>query len=340
MTDFELPKSESIVPKKSEVVASLDNIKAFFYLYNAKPDTEIRFLKDGKIVELADIRSIEEQVAAKLRNHDVLGQTVSIAFTLSSTKLKEFSTWAEFERERWKTVNEKVESLAISWNILIQLPQYQSPQTHSMKLRIGNSIPPKDLFQLLLTSDNASEVREARSPGVCKVDFINAIIANELLFIVDEWYKGLRKAPELDPIQNFLRKHGKTASSAIQFFSPLLLLSIACMYTDYLYPLLGVTEEISIGNIQKSLVFLLAMFMVGSFFGSIFEKSIDQKIDKLEKYPSFLISKGDENAVEEFQRNNNKLTKQIFNRILGLAFSVPVSSAMKFLIGYLLNSKS
>jgi len=337
MTDSEFSQAESIVSKDSDVVASLDNVKAFFYLYNAKPDTEIRFLKDGKIVGLADIRSIEERVAAKLGNHDVLGQTVAIAFTLSSTKLKEFSTWAEFEREQWSTVNEKVESLAISWNVLIRLPQYKSPQTHSMKLRIGNSIPPKDLFQLLLTSDDVSEVMEARSPGVCKVDFINAIVANELLFIVDEWYKGLRKSPEPDTVQRFLRKHGKTASQAIRLFSPLLLLSIACTYTDHLYLVLGVDQELSIDNLQRSLVFLLAVFMLGSFFGSIIEKSIDRKIDKLEEYPSFLISKGDENAVEEFQRKNKKLTSQIFSRILWLLFSIPISSAIKFLINYLLN---
>jgi hypothetical protein len=310
MTDSQSFENESIVPKQSEAITSisLDDFKSLFYLYNAKPDTEIRFFKGGKIVELADIRSLEEQVADKLGNHDTVGQTVSISFILSNKKLKEFSTWAEFERAKWNTINEKIEALSISWNILIQLPQYKSPQTHSMKLRIGNSIQPKDIFQLILTSDDVSEVREALSGVVCKVDFINTILANELLFLVDEWYKGLKPAPEPDLIQNFFKKYGKAATEALRACFPLLLLFVACNYSDYLYPLLGIDKNLSLATLQTSLLFLLTTYRLGSFLGRIIEKLIDRKIDKLEEYPNFLITKGDQNSSVEFEQNNKKLT--------------------------------
>lgn len=336
MADSQAFEAGSIVPNSTEAITSrsLDDFKALFYLYNAKPDTEIRFLKGGKIVELSDIRSLEEQVAAKLGNHETLGQTVSIAFTLSNKKIKQFSTWAEFERAQWNTVNEKVQALNLSWNVLIQLPQYKSPQTHSMKVRIGNAIPPKDIIQLIFTSDDISEVMEAESPGVCKVDFINNIVANELLFIVDEWYKGLKKVPEPIAAQKFLKKYGKDASRLIRlFFSPVLLFVI-CSYTGYIYPIIGVGQDLSINALQTVLVFLLTIFTVGGFLGSSIEKSIDRLIDKLEVYPSFLITKGDQNAVEDFERNNKRLTNQIFSRVAWILFSVPVSSAIKFLITY------
>ena len=63
MTDFRSFDSESIVPSKIKAITSefLDDLKAFFYLYNAKPDTEIRLLKGEKIVQLQDIKNIEEQ---------------------------------------------------------------------------------------------------------------------------------------------------------------------------------------------------------------------------------------------------------------------------------------
>ncbi|MBW4680812.1 MAG: hypothetical protein KME19_11945 [Microcoleus vaginatus WJT46-NPBG5] len=336
MTDSQAFETGSIVPNSTEAIASrsLDDFKALFYLYNAKPDTEIRFLKGGKIVELSDIRSLEEQVAAKLGNHETLGQTVSITFMLSNKKIKEFSTWAEFERGQWNTVNEKVQALNLSWNVLIQLPQYKSPQTHSMKVRIGNAIPPKDIIQLIFTSDDISEVMEAQSPGVCKVDFINNIVANELLFIVDEWYKGLRKAPEPIVAQKFLKKYGKYASQLIRLLFPPLLLFIICSYTGYIYPIIGIGQELSINTLQTVLVFLLTIFMVGAFLGSSIEKSIDRLIDQLEVYPNFLITKGDQNAVEDFERNNKKLTNQIFSRVAWILFSIPVSSGIKFLITY------
>jgi hypothetical protein len=336
MTDSQSFENESIVPKQSEVITplSLDEFKSFFYQYNAKPDTEIRLLKDVKIVELADIFSLEEQVTDKLRNHTIVGKKVEISFILSNKKVKEFSTWAEFERAKWNTINEKIEALSISWNMRIQLPQYKSPQPHSMKLKIGNSILPKDIFQLILTSDDVSELLEAGSAGVCKVDFINTILANELLFLVEEWYKGLKQAPEPDRIQKFFKKSGKAATKALRYFFPLLLLWVTCNYTDYFYPLLGMDQNLSVATLQTSLLFLLTTYMLGSFIGSIIENSIDRKIDKLEEYPNFLITKGDQNSSVEFEQNNQKLTNQIGIRIFWIVFSILISYPVKFLIDH------
>jgi hypothetical protein len=334
MTDSQSFENESIVPKQSEAITalSLAELKSFFYQYNAKPDTDIRLLKDVKIVNLADITSLEEQVTDKLGNHTIVGKKVEISFILSNKKVKEFSTWAEFERAKWDTINEKIEALSISWNILIQLQQYKSPQTHSMKLRIGNSIPPKDIFQLIFTSDDVSEVLEARSAGVCKVDFINTILANELLFLVEEWYKGLKQPPEPDLIQNFFKKYGKAATGALRYFFPLLSLFVACNYTDYLYPLLGMDQNLSLSTLQTSLLFLLTTFMLGSFIGTKIEQSLDRKLDKLEEYPNFMITKGDHNSSVEFEQKNQKLTNQICIRIFWIVFSILISYPVKFLI--------
>jgi len=336
MTDSQSFETESIVPKQSEAITSrsLDDLKTLFYLYNAKPDTEIRLLKDVKIVNLADITSLEEQVTDKLGNHTIVGKKVEISFILSNKKVKEFSTWAEFERAKWDTINEKIEALSISWNILIQLQQYKSPQPHSMKLRIGNSIPPKDIFQLIFTSDDVSEVLEARSAGVCKVDFINTILANELLFLVEEWHKGLKPAPEPDLIQKFFKKYGKTATAALRYFFPLLSLFVACNYTDYLYPLLGMDQNLSLATLKASLLFLLTTYMLGNFIGRVIEKSIDRKLDKLEEYPNFMITKGDHNSSVEFEQKNQKLTNQICIRIFWIVFGTLISYPVKFLIDH------
>jgi uncharacterized protein YlzI (FlbEa/FlbD family) len=114
MSDFQTPEISDIVPRQTEAIVPLDEIKSFFYQLNAKPDTEIRLLPGKKTLELADIRSINEQVAAKLMNHDITAEIASINFILSNKKIKDYCTWAEFERENWDTVNEKIQTLAIN----------------------------------------------------------------------------------------------------------------------------------------------------------------------------------------------------------------------------------
>jgi hypothetical protein len=232
MSDSQNFENSSIVPQQPGQLIPLDEFKSIFYQLNAKPDTEIRLLPGKKNLELADIRSINEQVSAKLRNHDLVSDIASITFVLSNRKIKDYGAWAEFERENWDTINEKVSMITIKWDVAIKLPQYQLPQRHSLKVRIGNEIPPKDIFQLILTSDDIVELMEARTPSICKVDFVNDFLATELINIVTNWHEGLRDLPEANPLSSFLFKYGKLLSEIIQYCSPIVLLTIFHQYHD------------------------------------------------------------------------------------------------------------
>jgi hypothetical protein len=334
MNDFQTPENSSIVPQQSGKLISLDDFKSIFYQLNAKPDTEIRLLRGKKNLELADITSINEQISAKLSNHDVTAHIASINFVLSNRKIKDYSTWPEFERENWDTVNEKVRTLSIKWDIAIKLPQYNLPQRHSIKVRIGTEIPPKDIFQLILTSDDISELMEARTPSICKVDFINNILAVELLNVVSNWYEGLRDLPDPNPFNSFLRKNGRLLSEIIRYASPIMLLLVYSQYSDYLLPAIGIEEKISPKNLEALLILFAAFFMAGIFLGFKFERFIDERIDKFEDYPRFSITRGDSKAVEEFEKTNKKLTNQILIRFFWVLFSLAVSSSVKFVVSY------
>ena len=249
MNDSQVSKSSDIISQQPEAIIPFDEFKSFFYQLNAKPDTEIRLLPGEKTLELSDIKSINEQIAAKLQNHDITADIASISFILSNKKIKDYSCWAEFERGNWNAVNEKIESISINWHILIKLPQYQLPQRHSIKLRIGSVITPKDLFQLFLTSDNLSELIEARSPSICKVDFINNILAIELLNIVSNWYEGLKDSPDTRAVQKFIKKHGKLFSEIVRHALPVVFLIIFYLYSNYFFLLFGIQEEVTIDNL-------------------------------------------------------------------------------------------
>ncbi|WP_193195391.1 hypothetical protein [Nostoc sp. MG11] len=115
MNSSQTSENSSIVPQQTGTNMSLDDFKSFYYQLNAKPDTEIRLLPGKKTLELADILYINEQIQAKLRNHDVTASIGSINFILSNKKIKDYSTWAEFERENWNTINERIQTVTISW---------------------------------------------------------------------------------------------------------------------------------------------------------------------------------------------------------------------------------
>ncbi len=291
-------------------------------------------LPGKKNLELADIRSINEQIFAKLRNHDLVSDIASINFVLSPRKIKDYCTWAEFERENWDTVNEKVLAITLKWDVAIKLPQYQLPQIHSLKIRMGTAIPPKDIFQLILTSDDIGELMEARTPSICKVDFVNTILADELMNIVASWHEGLGDLPETNLLSSFLAKNGNFLSQMIGYFSPIVLLTIFSQYYDFLMPLIGIQAEVTIKIFEALLIWLIGIFVVGAFLGRKVEKCINKRIDKLEEHPQVSITRGDKKAVEEFEKTNKKLTYQIVNRFLWVVFGLVVTSSIKFVIQY------
>jgi uncharacterized protein YlzI (FlbEa/FlbD family) len=335
MNNFQPPNSQ-IVAQSTQSIQSIDEWKSFFYQLNAKPDTEIRLLKGDKILSLADIRSVKEQITAKLSNHEITTDVVSINFVLSHQKIKNYSSWREFEKENWETVNEKILSISISWDILIKLPKYEVPQRHSLKIRIGNPIPPKDFFQLMLTSDDISELIEIDSPSVCKVDFVNNILANELLNIIATWFEGLKNCPDSGLFEKLIKRQGKYVSEFIRHIMPVLFLFVFNQYSNYLYSLLSISQELSIENFQTMAIVFTFIIVCGWYAGKRIEHSMDRIIDKLEDYPRFTISRGDKNAVEEFESKNQKLTSQIMIRVIMTIFVTPVSLCVKLLINYII----
>jgi len=47
-----------------------------------------------------------------------------------------FGFWKEFERTNWDNMVDTIESVSIRWDIEIKMPNYESPQRHTIKLRI------------------------------------------------------------------------------------------------------------------------------------------------------------------------------------------------------------
>ncbi|MBD2577280.1 hypothetical protein [Oscillatoria sp. FACHB-1406] len=340
MSNFQSSEDSSIVPQQSSQLIGLDEFKSLFYQLNAKPDTEIRLLRGKKILGLPDIRSINERISSKLRNHELISEIASISFILSNRRIKDYSTWAEFEREKWDTVNEIVRAITIKWDIAVKLPQYQLPQRHSLKIRIGTEIPPKDIFQLILTSDDITELMEIRTPSICKVDFINEILATELLNIVVEWYEGLQNLPEDNPFNSFLNKRGELLSEIIRYSLPVILLIIFYQNYDYLLPPASLENLVSLKSITFLLIVVLAIFITGNFLGVKLERYIDERISQLEEHPRFSITKGDFKEVEEFKKRNKTLKNEILWRLFWVLFSLTVSSLAKFIFQNIQQSPS
>jgi uncharacterized protein YlzI (FlbEa/FlbD family) len=313
MTQIIKTNDEENLPVASKY--SIDDMKSFFYLMNAKPDTSIQLLEGRKKITIAEIRDLNERIQRKLQNHDLIGQIASINLIFEKGKIQDYATWAEFERETWHTINNKTDAISLTWDISVKLPRYENPQRHTLKVRIGQAISPKDMMELVFTSDNPAELREKRADGVVKVDFIDQVIAGELIEKVTSWYDGLKKMPNDKGIQMILEKYQSIIVGVVFNFTPILFLSVYHYYFLAFCNWGSLTTNITIANIQLFLIIFATIFYFGKIFASKFAKKLDKKIDEYIGISQFKITKGDENALYDAQIKNSSITKEILTKI-------------------------
>jgi len=311
MTEIQKQNSDSNLPSVGKY--SLDDVKSFFYLMNAKPDTSIQLLKGRKKIALSDIRDLNERIQRKLENHDLIGQIASINLIFEKGKIQDYSTWGEFERETWHTINNKTEAISLTWDISIKLPKYQNPQRHTLKVRVGQSVSPKDMMELVFNSDNMSELIEKRAEGVVKVDFIDQVVASELIEKVNNWYDGLKKMPDDIGIQKIIEKYQNFIVGVIHNFTPILILLLYHYYFTSFCKWSNLSN-ITLSNIQFLLISFITVYFIGSMLAKKFARWTDKKIDDYEGISQFEITKGDENALQEAEINNKTVTKSLLKK--------------------------
>jgi hypothetical protein len=291
---------------------SVQDFQSFFYLFNAKPDRETKFFADNKIVSVSTIIDLNDLMQEKLKLHEIVTNQVSVIVSLDNNRTLEYGTWAKFLDEKWHTAA-ITKNVTIIWDFTVKLPGYKFPQRHTVKLRIGQKLKPKDLFELVMNHEDEDQLHDAFSHSICSIDFINPVISSEMFHIVDTWHKSLPKNFYSSRLHSFLRKNSKKIETLII----LLVLTTGCIL---LYgasrPFLSYVWSNSIDKTFYTRIYgglLLSMLALFGFYqaGRLWANGTAKFIDRLRTAALFNFTKGDQNANVENSKKNNSITKAI-----------------------------
>ena len=320
MTDDTTPLIPSGPSRPSQLALSnLDDFKSIYCFLNAKPDSQIRLLKGVKRIELQDIVDLNSSVEAKLYNHSVQTVIPNVQVTFSDREISEYSSWEEFRRTEWNLAAKTVVGITLTWRILIKNDNSPVPQPHSLKVRIGNEIPPKDAIQLLLSADNPDELMQLSSPSMCRVDFVNSVLAEELLTLIERWHSSLLPAPDQNPLPFFLVRNGMHLTELWRFAAPILFLVVGSRYADLLIASKWFSTLTLELRIFYSAIIFVAVYKAGSYAGHKGEAIVDSRIKRLQAPPVFVITKGDKKRLADAKKKNNRFVRDLLLQIaLGL----------------------
>lgn len=309
MTDIE--KSENELVKRID----LDQFKSLYYLLNAKPDSQLRLLKEDKKIDFDDLVELNDKVNLKLKTESLKTIITTVTIVFKNKKINTYNNWLEFSRTNWNIADQTL-SISINWDINIKLPEHELPQRHTLKVRLGSPIRPNEMFQLMMTSDKDDELMEATSNGVCKVDFINHVIANELLMIVEEWYQTLQNNIPENNFVTLSEKYRKYIAICVNSIIPFSAIFIA--YSLISRKILSI--EIWTNTHIKDILFLIcgavAFIYISDIIAKVFSNKIFNQLGNYKDYSMFQITKADKNSIEETDKKNTKIKTSIIVQLL------------------------
>ncbi len=323
-------KKKSNVPAKTDLAV----MKSMYYWLNAKPDTSIRVFDNYKKVNIDDIAHLNQLVQQKLQTHELFTNITSIDIIFDKGKILSFSAWDAFIQSNWD-FPEKTSSISIQWDINIKLHNYELPQRHTMKVRLGSALNPGEIFQMMTSIDDDVELMERNAFIVAKVDFVNTVISNELLSIIENWHECLPKVEEKGWFYKFVEKHNSSIARTMHYCMPTTALAVLFILFKYFHPN---KDELSfnnnlLGDIYLWLLLIIVVYFVGNFMGTIFGNKIYKAINRIKQPIPFSISKGDQNAIKEIRDKNSSLATQIKVQLILTLIGTIASMILTQIIG-------
>lgn len=327
-------KTSENLPEKKKSNFDIETFKSIYYWANAKPDTQIKLFKEKKELSISDIFDLNNRVSEKLKTHSIETFITSLNFVLTEGNLREYSSWGEFERENWDYINQKTLSISIIWDLTFALPNYTIPQRHTLRVKIGNAIPPKDIFHLMFTSDEIGELIQSQAEGVVKVDFINQVLGNELINIVNNWHEGLKNIKKKNNTQNFLEKNDGKFRKILQYLLPIFLLYIGFIYQNLIFKELDISKILNLVTLERTLLIGASIISLGLLLSRLLANLMTEKINKLKTHNGILITKGDKNYSEEIKNENKSIIRDIFQNVIVSLIVSLIIIAFKYLFSY------
>jgi len=302
---------------------SLQDFKAFYYEFNAKPDTELKCFNESRIIEFGDLKDLNDKINIKLANNELASSLVTVKIALSDKKVLDFSTWKEFIDTKWDFAAH-ITHIEMQWDFYIILPHYKLPQRHTLKLRFGTEVKPSEYFQLVMSSDSDIDDEKIRAKVVCKVDYINAVISTELINLVSEWYESLPKIVEQNKLIVFMTKHERLITLAVHptFNIAGVLIGLGILRVLLLFKIYSSSGS-SILDLGISLSILWISVYIMGYLGQILYLHLHSHFDKISYISMFKITRGDKNIIRErSKKNNGILIKIITESISGLIVNI------------------
>lgn len=303
-----------------------EEIKSLFNLFNGKPDSTTRIFPKNVLITIADLLVLRDKMNDKLAHYNICGSVQTLHVRFENNKFQEFSDWFQFENFNWSSSN-VIDSMILKWDFMINFSSYAVPQRHTVVVRLSSGLKPEQVLQMMISGkiEDLDSIDKNLAPVMCSVSFVNQLIGEEILNIVEEWDKGLRLAKDINNRFKFLRKHRISTAKTIELVTKFAGVIIIASSLNFLL------HKFNINTLAELTTFHLQILIISIAFSYLFFEIISRFSYKLAKNTlkalnqygdifTFNITKGDGERQELIKNENEKYANNITKGIIFTVF--------------------
>lgn len=288
---------------------SKDGFKAMFALFAGRPDSRCKRLNRKIQIDVDSLCHLKEKVVEKLSLHNIDSVVTTVTVVQKGRESLDFGLWDSFVSHDWKT-SDKTDGVMMKWDFLIKLDSHNTPQRHTLSVKISKGMTPKDMLRtMLLSGDDAdNDGREEMSVCVVRVDFINHSLADELIRVVEKWNESIPICSTLGGVANFVHKYDDEIAHIIHWTIPIFVLALTISMAGSI-----VYAFDSLSRLAQSIIGGVAMFQIAQGVGRFLASKAYRSINESVEYYPFSLTNGDKNAIDE---SGKKASKAFLNFIV------------------------
>lgn len=312
--------SESLLTREN-----LQNASALLALLHGKSDSICRLFNKEISVDKTQIHRLNTMMTEKLQLHNVEAITTSMDIVFENKRILTFKSFDEFDACTFDIISSPTKSFFIQWDFFVQLPSYLHPQRHTVSVRITSSLNPSDMFKIMISGalDEAYNIDIQCCTTLCKVDFVNNTLAEELVSVVEQWNALCENAcSQKGKFAKFLYKHAQIIADITAFFLCVTLCGLIAIALKILTGLKIITMTLNL-FLCVSVSFIPVGLAIRSI-GKKFAGAIYYKLRQVMNVHLFQFSDGDKKKNARIAEDSN-YTKAVLGFFANILVSIIIA---------------
>lgn len=278
-------------------------------------------------VKFSDLEQLDHKISQACEQYNVVSGNGTITVYYVDDTRDRFSSFDRFRLHN-SGCTSPVESILLKYNFLVLLPKTKQPQSYTITIRLASRVavmrrmegefygPPPQIIRMM-----------GNRTAVVEVEYIDYMVARNLLNIVDEWFKVIPTADEHKWL-NWLRYRSHHIPKFAKFITGIVVGLIAIALLPK-FIAAGSTDLMAFGLFSSwALLGAFTAYRMAGFFANLIENAIDEWTEV--SYVN--ITKGDEVEISKAQRKNRFA---IIKGLVGFVFTISLSVVTKIIANLL-----